>query len=688
MCGSDILASDTGSKCSSCGGDLNAPSGPPDGDAQERNAEQNSGAPSKVLDDSQPIIHTDLDVVQSGHAFWAESQKNKDEEDTDPGGVPASKADPKTSDECEPEPKKVFVFEAEASNADAPSLAELARRRKAQLISEGFAEPSSEIRHDHVTRAPADTEAAKPGERSQEGSNESDEDTVVTRRTVGMDDTDPSGVKAAAGLASVPVSGIATVAKSPDIAFIDDNKLAIPGVKWSSGEKVVVSGRTYELRRKIAKYPVSPREMLFGTGAFLGGLILAWMISAGGNDPKAMLFGAVRAADSGKLLAGVTIALEETNETFQSDPSGMFYVNHIPDGIYTLIATDPIYGSTRKSVTVAGDATSIMMDLERPELALNRPEPPPVKRVERPKPASETDTQQSSGSKRRGELVVEATVSNARVFLDGKLLGVGNAVYSDIKPGKHRVEVKHDGFEPWQKTLTFTAGEVTRLEPDLRATQEAEPVRFSAEEYASQGRASIEAKNFRVALEQFAAAIKIEQRPQFFAWRAEAFVGLKDLSHAEADFIKAVELFRQSNQSSRLEGLVERAVLVVPASPALWLTRGQYMYSQRKLRDAEKSYRRALELGADPAQAHTGIGLTQYAGGSFQGAFDSWTLADEATGETDPHLAGYLALASARLQYRASCRDAVKRLSSNQDVLTQFRAHPDWDKVQRLTGQG
>lgn len=689
MCGSDILAADTGVKCSSCGASLQTPSGPPDSEAMEGNAPQGSETPSRVLDDSQPIMHTDLEVVQSGHAFWAESAKKSDDEATDPGGVPIADAASKTSDECEPEAKKTALFEADRANADAPSLAELARRRKAQLIQEGFAESSSEIRHDHVTRPSAEGASQEHDATNDRENRASVEEPVATRRTVNLDDTQPAGVKTEpAALVSLPVPGVVSVAKSPDIALIDDNKLSIPGVRWSSGEKVVISGRTFELRRKIAKYPVSPREMVIGTGAFLGGIVLAWMIAAGGGEPSSALFGAVRAGDSGKLLAGVTIALEETNQTVQSDPSGMFYVTHIPDGIYTLVATDPIYGSSKQSLTVAGDATTIMMDLERPELAEIRPEPPPVKKAEHPKAPSESNGEEASGSVRTGALAVESSVANARVFIDGKLLGVGSAVYSDIKPGKHEVEIRHDGFEPWQKTMTFTAGKVTRLAPELTPKKQAEPVRLSAEEYAVEGRKSIEARKYKVALEQFDLAIKIEQKPQFLAWRAEAFVGLKDLAHAEADFIKAIDLFRKSNQSSRLEGLVERAVLVVPQSPALWLTRGEYLYTQRKLRDAEKSYRRALELGAKPAAAHTGIGLTQYAGGSFQSAFESWTLADEASGETDPHLAGYLALASARLQYRASCRDAVRRLATHQDVLTQFRAHPDWDKVQRLTGQG
>jgi Tfp pilus assembly protein PilF len=692
MCGSDVLGAEGGSKCTSCGANIEETMNAA-GDAAPEGRAPAAAATPRELDDSKPIMTSgDLEVVQSGHAFWTEN-RNADQEDTDPTGSFARDAKPSTeaktpaspaADSPEAEPKRSSIFTAESTTADAPSLAELARRRKAQFIQQGFADTTAggEIRHDHVLNP------------SEVPTGEHDEPASPTGKATSTggpnpDETQPSGIKNDPALAAqAALAGVSVVAKTPDIAYIDNNKLAIPGARWSTGDKVVISGRTYELRRKVARYPLSTREMLIGSGTFLGGIVIAWMIAAGGSAPRSSVYGVVRDAATGKLLPGVTVACEENNRTVQSDPSGLFLLDNLNGGIYTLLATDPIYGSTRKAVTISGDATSVTIDLERPRVAEVASTPPPSRQAARPSPPAATQTEDVSAEGKASELAVEASVANARVFIDGKLLGVGNARYSDLKPGRHQIEVTHEGFEPWKQNLTFAAGEVTRLNVDLKPVRDPDPVRVSADEYAAQGRKHIEARNWKLALEQFEAAIRQEQRPQFFAWRAEAFVGLKDLHHAEADFLQAVYLFRQSGQDSRLEGLLERAVLVVPASAPLWQARGEYLYSQRKLTDAEKCYRRALELGGDKAAVLTGIGLAQYAGGGFEAAFQSWTQADEASGSVDPHLAGYLALASARLQYRATCRDALRRLTAHQDVLTQFRAHPDWDKVQRLTGQG
>ena len=173
------------------------------------------------------------------------------------------------------------------------------------------------------------------------------------------------------------------------------------------------------------------------------------------------------------------------------------------------------------------------------------------------------------------------------------------------------------------------------------------------------------------------------------AWiRADAHAGLKQLAQAERDFLSAVALFQRGGESSRLDDVLSRAVLVVPASSDLRMAYGDYLYQHRKLRDAEKNYRRAIDMGGDPVRAYTGVGLAQYAGGGFDEAVTSWERADAGSGEVDSHLAGYLALAHARLQHRASCRSYVRRMADAPDVIERFRAHPDWDRVQRLTGEG
>jgi len=134
--------------------------------------------------------------------------------------------------------------------------------------------------------------------------------------------------------------------------------------------------------------------------------------------------------------------------------------------------------------------------------------------------------------------------------------------------------------------------------------------------------------------------------------------------------------------------LFDRAIQAVSTSAAVWMARGEYMYRRSKPSSSERSYRRAMELGADRLTAWIGIGLADYAQGDFNAASDAWTEADELSGRRDARVAGYLALSAAWLQYRTSCRNAVRRVEADPEILQEFRGHPDWSKVQRLTGGG
>lgn len=677
-CGADVLDSST-VRCSSCGTDMTK-------DDATRTGE-NAREP---LDDTSPIKPSaDLELVTRGNAFWAETQpesagkpaarsekledtekQNNQKPESAKSGQPVKNA-PAVKDGMSPVDEQTAriragLLERTPSGAPAPTLAELAKKRREEMGSEP-----------RRTKDPDDSD---------------DRGDFDATRPAGIKTRPEKPVRAAAAVSSSsaaasPDQAVAMVSRSHDIAFIEGRNLSIPGMAWTVGENVVVQGKTYQLKRKAAKYPISPMIAAYVGGGILVGCLMMWMLASGGAAATGSILGMVRDASTGKMLSGVTVAIEDAGKTSQSDPSGLFAFDELADGIYTVIATDPIYGKQRRSVTVAKGAASVLLDLEREVVA--EAEPPAPIPVE-PEKAPETDPSHESaeGPGGHGELAVTSSVPNSKVFIDGKMLGVGNTVYSGIKAGSRAIRVEHEGFTPWVKTVDIQPGKLTRIEPKLSNAEPPAPQQLSPDQYAAAGRKLLEQKQYAGAIEQFTMALKGAQRAQFFAWRADAYVGQKKLQAAEADFLAAYEMFKQSSETGKLDDLLERAVLVVPASAPLRVAYGDYLYSHGKLQDAVKNYRKALQMGADPTKTNIAIGLAQYAGGGYEEANTSWTIADEASAGVNPQVAGYLALSSARLQYRASCRNAVRRLRDYPDVLSQFREHPDWEKVQHLTGEG
>ena len=727
-CGADILDSATMVRCSSCGSELGDEISVRDAPGADRADERESKAQDdsqKPLDDSAPINpDADLELVQSGHAFWAEA------------AAPAT-APPSDSDDTEPEKretldkspdessKKIAVAEAERSNSHAPSLADLARARREQLMQEmQSASTESQDAADHQTNHTQTGEPTQPdpavlstfadeSDPSGRETRDSSQENQPVRKSWSTFVNDIPGEPASQEkqpehdrtmpvratympekehlTGPEPPAPAVSVARAPDIAFLEGNSIYIPGTTWSAGENVVIQGRTFQLKRPVSKYPIPPKLAAIGAACMLFGLIVGWMMTSGDSAPSSVLFGMIQDAQTGHYLPGVTIAVEDGGRTAQSDPTGMFYLDGLKEGIYTLVATDPIYGRSRQSITVSGSAAGIIMEMEKqvPEVT---PVAPP-QQAQNSKSASKSTSKPStstsqSGSSTRGELAVTASVSNAKIYIDGKTLGVGNSVYAGIRPGKRTIRVVHEGFDPWEKTVTIEAGKTTRIEPVLATSRPPEPQAKTPDQYAAAGLKLLEARQYKQAVEQFDLALKGAQRAQYYAWRADAYAGMKETKAAEADYLRAVALFAKNNEDSKLDDMLSRAVLVVPGSADLRMSYGDYLYRRRKLGDAQKQYQRALEQGADPVRAYVGIGLARYAGGSFEDAERSWNEADALSGEADPHLAGYLALVEARLQHRASCRNYVRRITQFPDILQQFRSHPDWSRVQHPTGEG
>ena len=673
-CGADILDSAT-VKCSSCGSDLEVKKPSRHRSHDTRDSEPTlPGNPAEPLEDTEPILKSDdLEVVQGGQAFWTEPQESEPD------------AAAPSPDETDHETEKLSGIvetsqesqESQYSKNRAPSLSDLARTRNAGKSNDTSTSHSG----------------SRPGDQHDGDHDDYRDDYHGKERRGGghrLDDTDPSGIQlpSTSGTPSntVPSPGVKIVSKVPDVAYIDGNSVTVPGAHWSPGQDLVISGRTYNLKRKSATQTPDHTRLMHGLVGVVVGVLIGWlMMGEGGSNAK--IFGMVRDQTNGNLLAGVRVAIEESDQNAQSGSDGIFRFKGLEEGVYTLVATDPIYGESTSKVTVSGDATVVVLGLERTDADL-----PPIVTPKHVPSATTTakskEKAKAASATKLGKLAVTASVANAKIYIDDQTLGIGNSLFGKIRPGTRRIRVAREGFETWEKKVVIKSGETTRIEPRLVPISKPEPVELSHGQYAFAGRGLLEQQQYKAAVEQFDLAIASNKSPQYFAWRAAAQAGQGNVAAAEADFLKAAALFEQARKFDLLEKLLLQAVATVPTSSNLEMELGDQMYRQRMLQSAERHYRKALDLGHSAELVYISLGLTQYAGGSYDDAVRSWEYADKATGGADTHIAGYLVLGHARLQHRTSSRNMLKRLQKDPQTLAQFRAHPDWNRVQRLTGGG
>lgn len=125
---------------------------------------------------------------------------------------------------------------------------------------------------------------------------------------------------------------------------------------------------------------------------------------------------------------GATV-LVDGQSAGRTDGEGKLYEEGIDPGRHTIRMRKEGYAEASKTVTLEAGLTKTV-----------------------PFELASTNSQSSTDSQNRGALLIETSTENATVFLDGEELGqtdsAGRAYFSGIEPGRHRVTVRKQGFEP------------------------------------------------------------------------------------------------------------------------------------------------------------------------------------------------------------------------------------------------
>lgn len=90
-----------------------------------------------------------------------------------------------------------------------------------------------------------------------------------------------------------------------------------------------------------------------------------------------------------------------------------------------------------------------------------------------------------------GGFYFKSTPKQAEIYINGKLKGKTSAFIKRALPGEHQVEIKKQGYYPWQKTLKVESQLVTEarnillipINPILETIEEKIPKNFSVEDY-------------------------------------------------------------------------------------------------------------------------------------------------------------------------------------------------------------
>ncbi len=428
------------------------------------------------------------------------------------------------------------------------------------------------------------------------------------------------------------------------IAYYFRNFIQITGSQEIlPNDELAIGNRTYELRPKQFNTKI-------GIGAAIGlfAIILFFVgsqfISDAGSG-QGEIIGMVLDDSGQPFIQGATIRLPELRKTFRTNSQGFFRTGTLPEGSHKLeyVVEGKILGDDYATIS-GGKVTllSLSPDSDRSsakETASRGGAKKETSRQQKLRSESATDAaarnveattaaqtaKKPSSRKSRQEfarLALNANVDDARLEMDGSVLGAGNLTYSKIKPGKHKYRVSKDGYEPFSGTVSLQPGQKKTLKVELLPSRDGPSTAAkSAEDWYSTGYALVKEQQFDKAIEDFSKAIELEPSyAEVYFYRGEAYVRNGNQAAAHDDFVRAAEIYQFRKEYNWSVTSYNRAIELDEKSVTALLGRGRIHLLKGEERAAIADFEVVRKSDKKNAQAYMGLGEGRFQQANYKKA--------------------------------------------------------------------
>jgi len=411
------------------------------------------------------------------------------------------------------------------------------------------------------------------------------------------------------------------------IAYFHRNFIQLTGAHHlNTGEEVVISGHHYLLKPKKLTRQVT---ILAGSLVIILALfIIGKQVISPTLPGKGAIVGLLVDANGRPISSGVEVALPETGRKAMTDALGFFRFEDVGTGAYTLRIIYPDGSIGTEHASVIGDqVTTLRLGAGTPRMAAATPLPVTesyvssgtmTAQVSAPPPPGDSPQPQEKSSGRKGTsaLKLSANLDDARLTLDGEVLGVGNLVYKKLNPGKHTLTVSRDGYLSWKGAVALKADETYDLAVTLEAVKAStatEPA-YSADDFYQSGRNALAGGNAASAIEDFTEAIKLKpSMPDGFTGRAEAYAASGDAIAAEADYVHAAEVYTAQKRYQTAQELLERVLAANKESISAQLALADLYWKQSDNAKTIDAYNKVLKLDKQNFRANFELGKVYFA---------------------------------------------------------------------------
>lgn len=465
---------------------------------------------------------------------------------------------------------------------------------------------------------------------------------------------------------------------APEIlsVFARGNKLIFPkSTKLIPGDHVNHREKEYTVR----PFRRDPKTLALG-GALVTIILLAFIVQSfrASGSAKPALFGVITDASSDVVLTGASVSIPDLEVTTQTDDHGSFRFDRLQDGIYQIRIEKEDFAPAFLPVTLKkGEAnmfcTSLVPLASESEYAgVNSAE-------------EETETQPEEKPK-YGILSIKTNVEDAAIIVNGKTLGEGNRTFRRMKPGKHVLQLKRDGYQDFETSITLTPGKSTEVVAMLDKIEEPTPTEFTAEEYMRQADDLFAQEHYVEAIGYYTLAIaKDRSLAEAYRKQAEANLRLGRDLKAQADLLSAAKIYSASGRFTKAIACYDRIIGFVPTSATVFQRRGWAKIYSGDYAGGLADMEEGLSLDEENWQARFQLGKAYCTTGNYKQAEKNLKKVRKYE-EEEPRINGYLALAYLGKGDESEARKYFRKfseLASSQD-LDQMSKESSWQQLTAL----
>ncbi len=460
--------------------------------------------------------------------------------------------------------------------------------------------------------------------------------------------------------------------KTRGLALFRNNSIKLVGNPFlHAGDEISINNKYYVLKPKQID-----KKMVFGAVGALAAILLIIIGVAIINKPALSgdgeLIGMILDSNGQPYLEGARVSIPLLSKTTTTNAQGFFHFELIPTGTYEILyeLNDDFYGQGNATVTSEQMTIMTFGDLSRAtNKTVYNPEPPrstikTTEVVQKPTtpPPSKSEKKKSSDSSNKksnssyGKIKLDANVENARLTVDGEVLGAGNNTYSKIDKGSHNIKVDKPGYSEYSEKITVKSGQTVTINPNLKRINDT-PKELTADNYLTRSKDAFAAGNYDDALSDINKALELDPASiNAYQLRANIYKKTGENDKVAADYLRLGEMYRFKKNYDKAIDAFGSALNYEPKNISALVGRGGSYMEQGNFKSGLNDYENAIRTNDNFYPAQYGMGVCYFKMGEYKRAEKYLKNAYKLNSE-DPYLHQYL-----MLNYLA--RDNVSKVRS------------------------